>query len=476
MPEGSLAAPPARYDRGMKDYASYSYWLETCGDDLTPRAALDGSIDVDVAILGAGYSGLWTAYYLQAREPSLRIAIVEKEIAGFGASGRNGSWCTSHFPASYGAIAEHHGREVAVALYRAMAGAVDEVGRIAAAEGMDIHFVRGGAMTVARGPQQLPAVRDAHAEFAGLGLGDRVELLTKAQTNARVEIAGAEGAVFYKDAANIHPGRLVRGLARAVERRGAKIYEQTEVTNFTTGANPALRTTRGDLRARTIVLCGEAYLTRLRKLHRSLIPVYSLMTLTEPLSAADWAEIGWKNRECIDSARLTIEYIAKTADGRILFGGRGAPYHFGSRIEDGFDRHAPTIEMFQKNVRAWFPRLKDVRFSRAWGGPLGAARDFMPTMMYDPVAGIASARGYVGNGVATTNLAGRVLADLITGRKNEITTLPCVNHRSPNWEPEPFRYFGVSYIQRAFWHIDQKAERTGVAPSGRSLAERLTRH
>jgi glycine/D-amino acid oxidase-like deaminating enzyme len=200
------------------------------------------------------------------------------------------------------------------------------------------------------------------------------------------------------------------------------------------------------------------------------------MTLTEPLSASDLAAIGWKNRECIDSARLTIEYIARTADGRILFGGRGAPYHFGSRIEDEFDRHESTIAMFRENVRAWFPRLRDVKFTHAWGGPLGAPRDFTPTIMFDPTRGVASARGYVGNGVATANLAGRVLADLITGNKSEITMLPCVNHHSPNWEPEPFRYAGVSYIQRAFWHIDQKAERTGIPPTGRSLAERLTRH
>ena len=460
----------------MKQYASYSFWLETCGDDLTPRPPLDGSIDVDVAILGAGYSGLWTAYYLLEREPSLKVAVIEKEIAGFGASGRNGSWCTCHFPASYGAIAEHHGREAAVALYRAMAGAVDEVGRVASAEGIDIHFVRGGGMTVARGTQQLPAVRDAHAEFVGLGLGDRVELLDKAQTDERVKIEGVLGSVFYKDAANLHPGRLVRGLARAVERRGAKIYERTEVTDFTTGAKPVLRTAHGNVNAKTIVLCGEAYLTQLPKMRRALIPVYSLMTLTEPLSAADWDAIGWRHRECIDSARLTIEYMAKTADGRILFGGRGAPYHFGSRIEDEFDRHPPTIEMFRDNVRRWFPRLKDVKFTHAWGGPLGASRDFMASMSYDPAEGVASARGYVGNGVATTNLAGRVLADLITGRRTELTVLPCVNHRSPNWEPEPFRYLGVSYIQRAFWQIDKKAERTGVAPTGRSLAERLTRH
>jgi len=207
-----------------------------------------------------------------------------------------------------------------------------------------------------------------------------------------------------------------------------------------------------------------------------LIPIYSLMTLTEPLSAADWAEIGWRNRECVDSCRLTIEYMAKTADGRILFGGRGAPYHFASKIDDEYDRHGPTIRMFQDNVRKWFPRLKDVRFTHAWGGPLGCSRDFMPTMMYDPALGLASARGYVGNGVATTNLSGRVLADLITGVKSELTALPCVNHRSQNWEPEPFRYLGVHYIQQAYWRIDQKAERTGVAPSGKTLAERLTRH
>lgn len=230
------------------------------------------------------------------------------------------------------------------------------------------------------------------------------------------------------------------------------------------------------MNAKTIVLAGEAYLTRLKPLHRQLIPVYSLMTLTEPLSKADWDAIGWRRRECINSCRLTIEYAAKTADGRILFGGRGAPYHFGSRIEDSYDRHDPTIRMFQQGVRDWFPRLKDVRFTHAWGGPLGVPRDFTPTMTFDPDSGVASARGYVGNGVATTNLSGRVLADLILGVESDITHLPCVNHRSPNWEWEPVRYFAVHYIQNAYWKIDQRAERTGLAPSGKTLAERLTRH
>ena len=134
----------------------------------------------------------------------------------------------------------------------------------------------------------------------------------------------------------------MRGLARAVERRGATIYEQTNVTGFTTGARPVLRTARGDIRAKTIVLCGEAYLTRLKQLHRQLIPVYSLMTLTEPLSAADWAEIGWRNRECVDSCRLTIEYMAKTARWTYPFRRPRRPLYFGSKIDDEYDRHQPT--------------------------------------------------------------------------------------------------------------------------------------
>lgn len=460
----------------MKNYTRYSYWLETCGDDLTPRPPLNGSVDVDVAILGAGYSGLWTAFYLLKRQPALKIAIVEREIAGFGASGRNGAWCTSGFPTSVGRLAERYGRPAALAVQEAMDDAVDEVGRVAAAEGIDVQWTKGGALLVARGPQQLPTIEHVSREYERLGLGDRCEVLDQQRTAERVTIAGALGSLYSKDTATIHPGRLVRGLARAVERLGATIYEQTAVTDFTTGAYPALHTARGHVRAKTVVLCGESYLSQLPKVGRQLIPVYSLITLTEPLAPADWAEIGWEARECIDSCRHTVDYLSKTVDGRILFGGRGAPYHFGSGIKDEYDRHDATHRMLQDNLRAWFPRLANVRFTHTWGGPLGWPRDFMPTMAYDPALNLATARGYTGNGVATSNLAGRVLADLLTGIDSAITQLPCVNHRSRDWEPEPFRFLGVRYVQRAYLQLDLKAERTGIPPNGKSLAERLTRH
>lgn len=460
----------------MKDYTTYSFWLGTAGDDLTPRPALDGSIDADVAILGAGYSGLWTAYYLLRRDPSLRVVVVEREIAGFGGSGRNGGWCSSGFPMSLGLLETRFGRDAARAVHGAMVESVDEVGRVCAAEGIDAHYVKGGALRLARGAHQRPIIERSLATYTRLGLGDGYRLLNAEETAARIRVAGAQGALASTACARIHPGRLVRGLARAVERLGGTIYEGTAVTGYTTGAHPALHTATGDVRARTIVLAGEAYLSQLPPLRRQLIPVYSLIVLTEPLSDDQWAAIGWEGHECVSSNRYTVDYLSRTADGRILFGGRGAPYHYNSQIADEYDRHGPTHEMLRQLTREWFPVLRDVRFTHAWGGPLGMPRDWLPTMSYDRPGGVATARGYTGQGVATANLSGRVLADLITGTDSPLTALPTVGHHSPDWEPEPLRWLGIRYVQRGYLRIDAEAERSGTPPTGKTLAERLGRH
>lgn len=466
----------------MKNYASYSFWLETCGDDLTPRAPLDGSIDVDVAILGAGYTGLWTAYYLLRRQPSLRVAVVEAEIAGFGASGRNGGWCSAGFPVTAGELARRYGPERTRALLAAMRESVDEVGRVAEAEGLDIDYVKSGTLRIARGPHQEPMLDQALATYERLGIAEHYTRLDAAQVAERVRITNVRGALYSPDCAVIHPGKLVRGLARVVERLGGTIYEQTRVTAFeprkagVPGSRPRLITERGDVRADVVVLCGEAYLSRLPGLRRQLIPVYSLIVLTEPLSDAQWAEIGWENRETIGSHRFSVDYLSRTRDGRIVFGGRGAPYHFGSRIEDSYDRHEPTHQMLRRMTLEWFPMLRGIRFTHHWGGPLGMPRDWMPTMSYDRATGIATARGYTGQGVATSNLSGRVLADLICDTPSPLRVLPVIGHRSPDWEPEPLRWLGVRYVQRGFARLDEQAERTGRPPSGRSLVERLGRH
>ena len=459
-----------------KDYRSYSFWLETAGEDFTPRSSLPGPTEADVAILGAGFTGLWTAYYLLRQDPSLRVVVLEAEIAGFGASGRNGAWCNSAFPVSPAELTRRFGKEAARDLLLQMRDAVDEIGRVAEAEGIDAQYFRGGQLRVARGAAQVPANEEAYRSARALGLEGDLQLLDAEETAERVRITGVRGGLYNPYCATIHPARLARGLARAVERLGGEIYERTSVTDFEGGTNPRFTTDAGEVRAGAIVLAGEAYLARLRKLRRQVLPIYSLIVLTEPLSEAQWAEIGWEGRECVASNRYTVDYLSRTANGRILFGGRGAPYHYRSSIKDEYDRHDETHEMLRRTAKEWFPTIEGARFTHAWGGPLAMPRDFMPTMSYDPAEGVATARGYTGQGVATANLSGQTLADLILGRDTDVTGLPSVNHEPRTWEPEPLRWLGARYVQRGLAKLDDHAEKTGEPPTGKTLAERLGSH
>jgi glycine/D-amino acid oxidase-like deaminating enzyme len=461
----------------MTDYSKYSFWLETAGEPLTSRAPLNRSMEVDVAILGAGYSGLWTAYYLLRENPLLSVAVVEKEIAGFGASGRNGGWVSPRFPVTATMLERRYGREAARSLFLAMMDSVDEIGRVCAEEQIDAKYHRGGYLSLARGAHQLRSIQGSFAAFDRLGFRDRHKLLTAEEARERLNATKLAGALYSPDCASVHPGRLVRGLARAVERRGGAIYEQTEVADFEGGDAARLITRAGELRAKkAVVLAGEAYLTRLAKLHRALMPVYSLIVLTEPLTAKQWSEVGWQNGESVASNKLTVDYLTKTSDGRILFGSRGAPYAFGSKITDEQDQHEATHERARRAVVEWFPMLEGIKFTHAWGGPLGMPRDWMPTVRFDPASRIGMACGYTGQGVATTNLAGRVLAGLILGKQSGLEQLSLAQRNSPNWEPEPLRWLGVRYTQHAFSRIDNALESGRSRPIDASLAEFIGRH
>ena len=458
----------------MRDYSTYSYWLEDAGEPLTPRPSLAKSIDVDVAILGAGYSGLWTAYYLLQRDPSLRVAIVEKEIAGFGASGRNGGWCSAKFPVTAGELEKRFGSAAARELLLAMAGSVEEVRDVCEREQIDARFHMGGTLTLARGAHQLAAIRSSHATYTRLGLGDRHHLLSAEAAVERIRASNIYGALYTPDGASLHPARLVRGLAHAVEARGGVLYEQTPVTSFKPGK---LITPAGEIRAnKAIVLAGEVYLTRLPRLHRSLLPAYSLISLTEPLTAEQWAQVGWQHKESVSSTRNTVVYLTRTPDGRILFGSRGAPYAFGSKITDAQDTHAATVGMIHRSLLEWFPQLAGIRFTHAWGGPVAMPRDWMPAVSFDARSGIGSIMGYTGQGVSTSNLAGRLLAGLIVHQKTGLETLPLAQRRSPQWEIEPLRWLVVRYMQRAFLRIDEAAEAGRPRPMDAGLAEFLGRH
>ena len=462
-------------------WRSLSLWhdqLVTAGDDdLAERDPLAGSTAVDVCVVGAGYTGLWTAYYLLRQEPTLRVLVVEARIAGFGASGRNGGWCSALFPASTSALARSHGREAALALRRAMNATPEEIGRVAAAEGIDCDFTLGGTVRLARTPVQLRRARAEAAEDAAFDHVDGVRLLDADTARAHVGATDVLGGTFTAHCARIQPARLVRGLARAVERHGGTVAERTRVLRIE-GARPGrdarVVTDRGVVTARHVVRATEAWTATLPGSHRDLVPVYSLMTATEPLPATFWAQAGLATGETFSDHRNLIVYGQRTADDRLVFGGRGAPYHFGSRIEPAYDREPGVFAGLRDAVTALFPALRGHAFTHAWGGPLGITRDWRASVGLDAATGVAWAGGYVGDGVGTSNLAGRTVADLLLGRDSELTRLPWVGHRSPRWEPEPLRWLGVNAGLRAMTAADAEERVTGRSSlAARALAPYL---
>ncbi len=447
-------------------------------EDAEPHLArppLPGSTRVDVVIVGAGFTGLWTAYHLLRIQPGLKVAVLERETVGFGASGRNGSWCVPELNAGPGLLARRFGRGRALDLYRAMCDSVDEIGRTCEREVIG-GFEKGGMMLVARGRGQLPALRSAHREYEEAGLGDAYRMLSTGEARGVLDVAELEGAIFSPNGASVHPGRLVVGLAAAVERLGGRIYEGTPVTAVVTGRQPAATTPFGKVSAEVVVPALEAYLTEMPDWHRSVLPIYSLIDLTEPLTEAQLDSVNWRQRLCVSSMRLTVDYLALTPDRRILVGGRGAPYHFGSAIEAGAEGHSLTHRGLREMFREWFPPLAGLSFTHSWGGVLAMPRDWIPQVRLDRRSGLGLAFGYTGHGVATSCLAGRTLAELVTDRQTERTSLPIVGHRSPSWEPEPLRWLGVRYVQSQLSRLDQRAAQGGRPPSGRTLAERLAAH
>ena len=443
------------------DLRSLSLWWDTLPDDLrTPLGdPLDGDASVDVAIVGAGYTGLWTAYYLARLDPTLRIAVIEAQRAGFGASGRNGGWASALFPASLDALARRSSRDAALRMKHTMHATVDEIGRVARDEGWDIHWQKGGTVTLARTPLQWRTAQEEIADLRSWGFGpDDYALLDAREAAERVGATDVLGGTFTPHCAAIHPARLVRSLARAVVAAGVRLYELTTASAIEPGI---VRTTRGSVRAEIVVRATEGYTRTLAGQVRTTAPVYSLMLATEPLPASAWAEIGLSRRETFADGRHLIIYGQRTADDRLAFGGRGAPYHFGSRITPQQDRDPGVHAALWETLTDLFPAVSPAAVTHTWGGPLGIARDWWASCGLDRTTGLAWAGGYVGDGVGTSNLAGRTLADLITGRQTDLTTLPWVDHRSPRWEPEPLRWLGTNVGLRVMSSADGREARTG---------------
>jgi glycine/D-amino acid oxidase-like deaminating enzyme len=442
-----------------------SFWWRQVGTP-TPRPPLRGSTDADVCIVGAGYTGLWTAYFLQRARPDLRVVVLEARFAGYGASGRNGGWLTNSVTGGREQYVRGGDRGPAVAQQRALNASVAGVIEVAAREGIDADITRGGELEVARNAAQLGRLRAMAAAEATWPDTGTVELDASA-TAARLHVAGAVGALWHPYCATLQPAKLVTGLAAAVERLGVTIHEDTVVTAIEEGR---ARTGRGDVRARHVIRATEGFTPGLHGERRTLLPMNSSLVVTEPLPAEVWDRIGWHGREALGDLAHAYVYAQRTADDRIAFGGRGVPYRFGSRTDVDGVTHPATVEALTGLLRIFFPAARDAVVDHAWCGVLGVPRDWSASVGHDARTGLGWAGGYVGTGVTATHLAGRTLADLVLGRDTEVTRLPWVNHRARRWEPEPLRWLGVQALYRAYHAADRReaAGRSTTSPLARA--------
>lgn len=447
-----------------------SFWWGQAGRP-EPRHQLPGSLHADVCIVGAGYTGLWTAYYLKKAAPALRVVVLEAQFAGYGASGRNGGWLTNSVTGGREQYLAQHGRAGAGAMQSAMNDSVDEVIRVAAAEGIDADIVKGGEFTVARNAAQQGRLESlARAELRWRDTD--VELLTATQARDRIDVAGATGAIWQPHCARIQPAKLAAGLAATVASLGVDIYESTRVTEI---EPHRARTERGDVEAEFVVRATEGFTAGLRGLRRAWLPMNSSLIVTEPLGPEVWASIGWAGRETLGDMAHAYMYAQRTADDRIAIGGRGVPYRFGSHTDSDGQTPARTVEALRGILGHFFPAARGARIDQAWSGVLGVPRDWAATVGLDPRTGLAWAGGYVGTGVTATNLAGRTLTDLILGNETERIRLPWVNHRVRNWEPEPLRWLAVTGLYQAYSWADrtEAAGRASTSPLAR-VADRIS--
>ncbi|MBU3750216.1 MAG: FAD-dependent oxidoreductase [Mycobacterium sp.] len=445
-----------------------SHWFDHLP---TPRPGLPGDRDADVGIVGAGYTGLWTAYYLKQADPGLRITLLEARFAGFGASGRNGGWLSGLPPGHRGLLAKTHGRGNVIAWQHLLNEAVDEVIGVAAREGIDADIVKGGNLEVARNSAQAERLNEEVAEDRRWGVQD-VAILTAAEARQRVNVDSLVLGSFNPHCARIQPARLARGLADVAERLGATLHEQTPVTRLESGRAV---TPHGTLRAPLIIRATEGFTARMAGLRRRWLPMNSAMIATEPLPQHLWNEIGWVNRETLGDLAHGFFYAQRTADDRIALGGRAIPYRYASRVDRDGAVGQDTIDYLTGVLNTVLPQTRGIPIAHGWCGVLAVPRDWTAGIRLDPVTGLGEAGGYVGHGVTATNLAGRTLADLILKRSTELTAMPWVNHQSKAWEPEPLRWLGVRGLYTAYKLADRHEShgRATTSPIA-ALADRIT--
>lgn len=430
-----------------------SHWMHSTGQPK-PRPSLPGDIEVDVAIVGGGLTGLWSAYYLKQAKPELDIAVIEAEFVGFGASGRNGGWLSAEPAGQYRRYAKDHSEAAAQQLQHEMFGAVEESVEIARREGFDEDLVHDGLLHVATNAAQMARAEAKVAAMHQQGWGpDDVCLLSGEELRAHINVENALGGYYSPHCARVHPAKFTLGLGKVVEGLGVAIYESTTAHAI---KPHAVLTNRGTVTARHIVQALEGYTDSLANNKRKMLPMNSSMAVTRPLTQEEMDSIGWQSGALLGDVAHSFTYTQRTADHRIAIGGRGVPYNFASSFDRQGRTASKTIRQLHERVEQLFPILSGIELEHSWTGQLGVPRDWSAAVNYDREAGIVKAGGYVGHGVAGTNLAARTARDLILARDTVLTRLPWVNRYSRKWEIEPLRWIGATALYGVYRYADSQ--------------------
>jgi glycine/D-amino acid oxidase-like deaminating enzyme len=453
-----------------------SWWLEDAlagESDSVPAPALAGDATANVAIVGGGYTGLWTALALREQAPELRITILEAEICGDGPSGRNGGFVHGYWGA-FASILSVLGEEQALQLARAGEQIVPGIRAWAEARGEDVWLREAGMLEVSASPAQDASVQNAVAGAAGVGCPDQAVALSPEEVAQRISSPVFRGGVFYPDGATVHPGLLVRALRRAALDAGVRLHEGTRVTGVRAGSPNELVTPGGTLRASEVVLATNAALTGWKPAGRSLTNFGSYVVLTEP-APERLAEIGWTGGEGVFDSRMFLHSFRTTNDGRVLMGSGTGPIGFAGRIDDRFSRDGPTAARAEAGLRRLLPGLADVRVERAWGGPIDVSADHLPFFRTQSGTRIHYGAGYSGHGVGPSWLGGRILASLVLGTDDEWTRLPLATRRVPRLPGEPLKRFGGGVVRWAIMKSEDAEEQERKPPLAARVGAALPR-
>lgn len=445
----------------MSPNEDLSFWLSTYGP-YEPNPPLQGELQADVAIVGGGFTGMAAAYYLRKADPSLRVVVLESNVVGYGASGRNGSFAMTVIGLGLDVLAMLKGKQAAREGHHYMERAVDTLGELVEENNLDCEYTRPGFLRMATTPGYVKKIKKQIDLAHSLGIRG-IEWLERDAAREQVNSDLYLGAWWEPRMALVNPAKLVREMKRVNVLQGVGIFEGTPVTNIVRGKKLVLRTPGGAVKAEKMVLATNAYSHLIPQLKRHQVPAWTYMLATQPLTSQQFREIGWERRQGVEDARNLIHYYRISSDNRLVMGGGPVGLSFGGDMQR--DNNVAAWEHLEKHLGQVFPSLKGIPVTHKWGGPFSVTLDLTPALGYLGDKRIVYSVGCIGHGVSLSHLNGQTIRDLLLEEKTDLTDVFFVNRRIIPWPPEPLR-LGASVALRSYLQLEDWANERGALKAG----------